>query len=182
MKNNIAQVQKDETFILRRAFSTILDLLVWYLSYIAILLVAFLMKYNVPKSKVNPMVYKEQFDTIIKTPLFIIIFIAFIALWEIVIPIVTHGQSFFKQKLNLKIVGDTQLGPANFIIRGVIKILILNPYGVIAYVISKAIRVNAANAISNILLLTVLVCAVLILMDKKPIHDMASKTSVISTK
>ncbi|URZ09071.1 RDD family protein [Clostridium felsineum] len=175
MKSNTLLVPKDETLLLKRALSTILDLLVWYVSYVAILLIFFSLKYDLPKSKVKLTVYKMEFDTIIKSKAFILIFLALILLWEIVIPILTDGQSYFKQKMHLKIVGNTNL---NLIVRGFIKILILNPYGVIAYVISRAINITSTNMISNTLTLIAFICIILVVIDKRPIHDIIAKTYV----
>ncbi|MCR3760001.1 RDD family protein [Clostridium felsineum] len=175
MKSNTLLVPKDETLLLKRALSTILDLLVWYVSYVAILLIFFSLKYDLPKSKVKLTVYKMEFDTIIKSKAFILIFLALILLWEIVIPILTDGQSYFKQKMHLKIVGNTNL---NLIVRGLIKILILNPYGVIAYVISRAINITSTNMISNTLTLIAFICIILVVIDKRPIHDIIAKTYV----
>ncbi|AAK76755.1 Conserved hypothetical protein (plasmid) [Clostridium acetobutylicum EA 2018] len=54
----------------------------------------------------------------------LLIFLVILLIWEIIIPLLTGGQNFFKQKLNL-------------VVRGSIKILIPNPYGLIFFKVKK---------------------------------------------
>ncbi|PJI10214.1 MULTISPECIES: RDD family protein [Clostridium] len=182
MKNKTISINKTTGFASRRIFCTVLDLIVWYLVYIIILLPAYFMQNGMPQKALNPYIYKNRFDVIIKSPTFLILYLGFIILWEMLIPVITNGQSLFKKKFNLKIECDGNGSYINFVVRGLVKIIILNPYGVIAYLISSSFKTGNGNLISDFFTILTIICGVLILMNKKTIHDKISKTHVVLIK
>lgn len=161
----------------RRIGSLLMDYLVWYILHICMTLILYISKYGVPKVSDNLMYYKDAFDSMIKTPIFSLTYLGIICIWEIVIPLITNGQSLSKKVFKIRIItlnGSRMI----LILRSIVKIIILNPYGVIAYIIGNIIGTSYTNIISNVLSVIFIISIILVLKNKKSLHDRIAKTSV----
>jgi uncharacterized RDD family membrane protein YckC len=164
------QEEYDLSYISRRAGSLLMDYLTWYLIY-AVMVVYFFVKNNgSPVVSGNLMYYKDTFDIIIKTPTFSLTYLGIICVLEIAIPLITNGQSLTKKLFKIRIVTEKH-NKITLILRSVIKIIILNPYGVIAYLIGNSINGNYINIVSNVLSAIFIISIVLVFKDKKSLHD-----------
>lgn len=178
MVSRIKEQENHETsFIMRRAGALLVDYLIWYLIYTVMVLVFFLKSNGAPTVSGNLMYYKEAFDIIIKTPAFSLTYLGIICIWEVIIPLITNGQSITKKIFRIKVVNEKK-SKIILVIRSLIKILILNPYGVIAYLIGDAINGNYINIISNILSVIFILSVVLVFKDKRSLHDRITNTYI----
>lgn len=178
MKNSSNnKIENELSCTRRRIGSLILDYFIWYFMYAIMVIIFYLNNYGTPKVSGDLMYYKNAFDRVIKTPLFIDIYVGIICLWEIVIPIITNGQSLTKKIFKIKVVSENNL-KINLLIRSIIKIIILNPYGVIAYMSGDLLNGQYINTISNILTVVFVISIVLVFRNNKSIHDKVAKTSV----
>lgn len=171
------QENYQSSLIMRRAGSLLLDYLIWYMVYSIMVLGIFLRNNGSPTVSGNLMYYKEAFDNIIKTPLFSITYLGIICLLEIIIPIITGGQSITKKIFKLKVIKDNNSN-MTLILRSIIKIIVLNPYGVIAYLVGNTINTSMINIISNILSVIFIFSIILVFKDEKSLHDKFSRTYV----
>ena len=167
----------DVNYILRRSGSLLLDYLIWYLIYAFMILFFFFKNFGFPTVADNLMYYKNNFDTIIKTPIFSLTYLGIICLLEIVIPLITNGQSLTKKIFKIRIATENN-SMIGLIIRSIVKIIILNPYGVIAYLIGNSINSNYINSISNILSIIFIISVVFVFKYKKSLHDKVTNTYV----
>lgn len=176
---SIDEEQKDYEFnyIVRRLGSLLLDYLIWYLIYAFMILFFFFKNFGSPIVSDNLVYYKENFDIIIKTPIFSLTYLGIICLLEIIIPLITNGQSLTKKIFKIRITTKNN-SKISLIVRSIIKIIILNPYGVIAYQIGNAININYINNISNMLSIIFIISVILTCRDKKSLHDKITNTCV----
>lgn len=176
---SIDEGQKDSEvrYIVRRLGSLLLDYLIWYLIYAFMILFFFFRNFGSPTVSDNLMYYKENFDTIIKTPIFSFTYLGIICLLEIIIPLITNGQSLTKKIFKIRITTKNN-SKISLIVRSIVKIIILNPYGVIAYQIGNAINVSYINNISNMLTIIFIISVILACRDKKSLHDKITNTCV----
>lgn len=167
----------ETSFIMKRAGALFVDYLIWYLIYTVMVLIFFTKSNGSPTVSGNLLYYKEAFDLIIKTPAFSLTYLGIICIWEVIIPLITNGQSITKKLFKIKVINEKKSKIA-LIIRSLIKILVLNPYGVIAYLIGDAINGNYINIVSNILSLIFIFSVVLVFKDKRSLHDRITNTYV----
>ena len=171
------QEEYDLSYITRRAGSLLTDYLKWYLIY-AVMVVYFFVKNNgSPVVSGNLMYYKDTFDIIIKTPAFSLTYLGIICILEIVIPLITNGQSLTKKLFKIRITTEKH-NKIRLILRSIIKVVILNPYGVIAYLIGNSINGNYINIISNVLSAILIISIMLVFKDKKSLHDRITNTYI----
>lgn len=178
MVSRVKEQENDETsFIMRRAGALLVDYLIWYLIYTVMILIFFTKINGAPTVSGNLLYYKEAFDLIIKTPVFSLSYLGIICIWEVVIPLITNGQSITKKIFKIKVISEKG-SKITLVIRGLIKILVLNPYGVIAYLIGDAVNGNYINIISNILSAIFIISVILAFKDKRSLHDRITNTYV----
>ncbi len=163
--------------IMRRAGSLLLDYVTWYLIYAVMVLYFFVKTNGSPTVSGNLMYYKDTFDTIIKTPIFSLTYLGIICILEIIIPLVTNGQSLTKKIFKIRVTTENH-NKVNLILRSIIKIIVLNPYGVIAYLIGDSIDGGSINMISNILSVIFVLSVILVFKDKKSLHDRITNTQI----
>jgi uncharacterized RDD family membrane protein YckC len=171
------QENYESSLIMRRAGSLLLDYLTWYIVYAIMVLFIFLKSNGTPTVSGDLMYYKDAFDLIIKTPYFSLIYLGIICTLEIVIPLTTGGQSITKKIFKLKVINCNNSNIA-LVFRSIIKIIVLNPYGVISYLLGHAISSNFINIISNILSVIFIFSIALAFKNKKSLHDRLSNTYV----
>lgn len=158
-----------------RAFGFAIDYIIWYLlMYVMILFYFFIVLKEQPFSG-DLEGYAEVFERIMKRESFVLIYLLGLIVYEIAIPLLMGGQSISKKILKTEINPFTVLGVT---IRGLVKIIIINPCGVISFLLALAVGGNAsilADALWVVLILNV----VLVLMGKPSLQDLASKTTVV---
>lgn len=175
--------QMELSCIRKRAMGLVLDFLIWYGVYFLMLIMVFITKFGTPEVSGDLSYYKQAFDGIIKSPLFIIVYLSFLVLWEIIIPMLTEGQSLFKQKLKIKITVDNKRNTrVTLAVRGLVKLMVLNTYGVIAYVLGNLISANAVNVVSNTMSILLVISIIAVVLGKNTIYDMILGTKVIIEK
>lgn len=167
----------ETSFIMRRAGVLLVDYLIWYLIYTVMVLTFFLRSNGAPTVSGDLLYYKEAFDLIIKTPIFSLTYLGIICIWEVVIPLITNGQSITKKIFKIRVISEKG-SKITLVLRSLIKILVLNPYGVIAYLIGYAVNGSYINIISNILSVIFILSVVLVLKDKRSLHDRITNTYV----
>jgi len=176
----VVNSQADNFIKLKRCMALFVDLLLWYLLYILITFVLFLFTNGIPTVSGNVMYYKEQIDSIITSRAFIIVYLGSLTVYEIVVTILNNGQSLSKRIFNLRILyGKDKI--YLLVLRGAIKILILNPYGIIAYLCNQMIPLISTNTYADIMLFILVGCTGVTLVSPtgKSIQDMISHTCVI---
>jgi uncharacterized RDD family membrane protein YckC len=156
------------------------DLLIWYLIYILVVFLLFLFTNGTPTLSGNLMSDKEQIDSIITSRNFITLYVGALFLCEIVVTILNNGQSVAKRIFNLRILYRKDQMYL-LILRGVIKIVILNPYGIMAYLWNQMIPLISINQYSDIMLLICAASSIAALFVRKgnSFHDMISHTCVV---
>jgi len=170
----------DHYIKLKRSMALLVDLVLWYLLYVLMVFILSLFMNGIPTILENPMYYKEQIDSIITSKTFIIVYLGSLILYEIVIPILNNGQSISKRMFNMRISYEKDK-TSPLALRGAIKILVLNPYGIIAYLCNQIIPLVSTNMYADIMLLILAVCIGVALFNPtgKSLHDMISHTYVI---
>lgn len=176
MKNN-AKNEDNYNLKKNRIISLIVDYVIWYLIYAVMILLFYFNTYGTPEVSGNLTYYKDAIDTIIKTPIFSIGYLGILCVLEIVIPLLTNGQSLTKKIFKIRIVSENN-SKLKLFARSLVKILILNPYGVIAYIIGDLINASYINTISNILSVVFIISVILAFKNNKAIHDRVAKTNV----
>lgn len=176
-----SKIKKQEDYelncIMRRASSLLVDYIAWYLIYAIMILCFFLKTNGSPTVSGDLIYYKDAFGIIIKTPLFSLTYLVIICILEILIPLLTNGQSLTKKIFKIRVITENN-SKIRLIFRSIIKIVILNPYGVIAYLIGNSINGNSINIISNILSVIFIISVILAFRDKKSLHDRITNTSI----
>lgn len=175
--------QSGNSIKLKRSMALFVDLLLWYLLYIVIVFILFLLTNGMPTISGDLMYYKEQIDPIITSRTFIIVYLGSLLLYEIVVTILNNGQSLAKRIFNIRIsYGKDKI--YSLVLRGAVKILILNPYGIIAYLCNQMIPLISINMYADIMLLILAGCTGVTLFSStgKSIHDMISRTYVINAQ
>lgn len=161
----------------RRACSLLLDYFFWYLIYSIMVLIFYSKTYGMPEVSGNLSYYKDAFDTIIKTSRFSYIYLVIICALEIVIPLLTNGQSITKKIFKIKVITRNN-SKIRLLIRCIVKIMILNPYGVIAYTIGDLFNRSYINYISNMLSIIFIVSSILVFKYGESLHDKIAKTYI----
>lgn len=158
----------------KRIISSFIDLVSWYvLMYFLILFWFFAVDKFTPIAG-DLQQYKEMFDSIMFQPMFIIIFMVLLLGWEVIFPLLFGGQTPSKKLMKIKIL------PFNFaaiFIRGISRIIIMNPSGIIAYIVAKGIGVQV-NIISNILSFLLFVNVVMVFYNRQSTVEYISKTRI----
>lgn len=161
----------------KRIFSLLVDYVIWYLIYAVMILVFYFNIYGSPEVSGDLLYYRDAFDNIIKTPVFSLGYLGIICILEIIIPLLTNGQSITKKIFKIKILSENN-SKIRLLVRSVFKILILNPYGVVAYIIGELTNTSYVNTISNILSVIFVISVILAFKNNKSIHDKIAKTNV----
>jgi uncharacterized RDD family membrane protein YckC len=177
---HIVNSQSDNSIKLKRSMALFVDLLIWYLIYILVVFVLFLFTNGIPTISGNLMFCKEQINSIITSSNFIIVYVGALLLYEIVVTILNNGQSVSKRIFNLRVLcGKDKM--YLLALRGVIKIVILNPYGIIAYLCNQMIPLISINAYADIILFILAGSTGVTLCSRKgnSVHDMISHTCVV---
>lgn len=177
---SVVNSQSDYSVKLKRSMALFFDLSVWYLLYIVIVLILFVVTKGIPTISGNLMYYKEHIDSIITSGAFIIVYIGSLLLYEIAATILNNGKSLSKRIFNLRILyGKNRV--YSLVLRGAIKIVILNPYGIIAHLCNQMIPFISASMYANIMMLILAGSTGVTLASRngKSIHDMLSHTCVI---
>ncbi|MDF9823856.1 putative RDD family membrane protein YckC [Breznakia sp. PF5-3] len=157
-----------------RALGFLIDYVIWYLlMYIMILFYFFVIEKHTAFSG-NLQGYADIFAQIMKQPSFILIYGISLILYEICIPLLFGGQTISKRILKTEIVPFTV---KNIVIRGFIKLCIINPCGVVSYLLALVIAGNS-SLISDGLWILLFIDIVFILLGKSALHDIATKTTV----
>lgn len=171
------QEDYEVSYIMRRTGSLLVDYLTWYLIYAVMILYFFVKNNGSPTVSGNLIYYKDAFDTIIKTPLFSLTYLGIICILEIFIPLLTNGQSLTKKIFKIRVATENN-SKIRLMFRSIVKIIVLNPYGVIAYLIGDSISSNYINIISNVLSVIFIISVALAFKDKKSLHDRITNTCI----
>lgn len=161
----------------KRLLALIMDYVVYYMIYVAMIIISYVNKFGGVPEVSAEVLYDNVFLNTIQTPGFSLTFLGVVLIWEIVVPLITNGQSISKKILKLKI-NSKYNKKVNLIFRGIIKIIILNPYGLIAYLIGSCINRSYINIISNILSIVFIVSVIMFFKNKESLHDKIAKTFV----
>lgn len=177
MKNSIQNYDEyNENCTGKRVACLLLDYVIFYIIYSVMILVFYVSKFGVPDVSTDTL-YNNVFENVIKTPVFSIMYLGIILVWEVVIPLLLDGQSISKKIFKIKS-NSINGKKINLIIRGIVKIVILNPYGIAAYMIGSAINKSYINSISNILSVIFIISVIMFFKNKGCLHDRISKTYV----
>ena len=122
--------------------------------------------------------FDNVFENIIKTPIFSFTYLGIILIWEVVIPLLTNGQSISKKILKIRVTSLNRK-KLNLIVRSIIKIVILNPYGVIAYILGNILNQSFINSISNALSIVFIISVIMFFKGSNCFHDKIAKTTVV---
>ena len=157
-----------------RAIGFAIDYAIWYfLMYIMILVYFFLIEKQTAFSG-NISAYGVIFTQIMSKSSFLLIYMGALLIYELLIPLCFGGQSITKKILKTEIVPfhvTTILG------RGLLKLIIINPCGVISYLFASLIGGSAA-IISDGLWILLFINVILLLRGKSLMYDLANKTTV----
>lgn len=160
----------------QRIVSLFIDYLVWYIVMFLMVIVGYLFIYNKQPIAGDLQAYKEEFDVIMHDWKFIGLFIAFVFIYEVIIPVVFKGKTLSKKLTHLEIKYNN---PMQLIVRGLLKIIIVNPSGVISYTLGILLNKEYINGISTILSCLLIINIVFVLKNKKAFHDSVCKTEVV---
>jgi hypothetical protein len=105
---------------------------------------------------------------------FLLIYIGALLVYELLIPLCSGGQSISKKILKTEIV---PFRVSTVLVRGLLKLIIINPCGVVSYLIASLIGGSAA-IISDGLWIILFINVVLVLMNKSTLYDLVNKTSI----
>lgn len=157
-----------------RAIGFVIDYAFWYfLMYIMILFYFFFVEKQTAFSG-NIGAYGAIFTNIMTQSSFLIIYICSLLVYELLIPLCFGGQTISKMILKTEIV---PFQVSKILIRGVLKLIIVNPCAVISYLLATLIGGNAA-IISDVLWVILFLNVVLLFMGKPMLYDMLNKTTV----
>lgn len=162
-----------------RAWGLIVDYAMWYFIQVVMILFAFLVVYNKTPIAGDLQAYKVHFDEIMHEPVFITIFVGIVLIGEIGIPLLFGGQSISKKIFKIKV---EPFSVRQTVIRGFVKILIINPNGVVAFILGCAFSSSVVNGISTVLGILLVVNAILVLKHRPTMYEMISKTHVVKAK
>lgn len=158
----------------KRIMSTLIDLVSWYLiMYFMILFWFFAVEGYTPVAG-DLQQYKEMFDNIMFQPTFIISFIVLLLIWEVAFPLLFGGQTPSKKIMKLKIL---PFSVSAIFIRGFVRIITINPSGIISYVIAKNVGLSI-NIVSNILSVILLVNVIVVFYNKRSTAELLSRTHI----
>lgn len=157
-----------------RAIGFVIDYVIWYLlMYVMILVYFFLVEKHTAFSG-DISAYGEIFTQIMGKQSFLLIYIGALLIYELLIPLCFGGQSISKKILKTEIV---PFRVSTVLVRGLLKLIIINPCGVVSYLIASLIGGSAA-IISDGLWIILFINVVLVLMNKSTLYDLVNKTSV----
>lgn len=177
MKHKIENESETLSCSSRRVISLLIDYAVYYIIYVAMIIIFYMNKFGgVPEVSTDTL-FNNVFSEVIQTPVFSITFLCVVLVWEIVIPLINNGQSISKKVLKIK-VNTVNNKKMNLIIRGIVKLIVLNPYGIVAYLIGNCINRSYINIISNILSVVFIISIIMFFKNKQSLHDRVAKTFV----
>lgn len=158
-----------------RFYGFIVDYLIWYILMVVMLFVSFLFIHKETAFAGNLAAYQVIFDRIMHEPTFILIYTMLLVVYEIIVPLITHGQTLSKKLLHIQV---KKVSNKDLCIRGLLKILIINPCGIIAYMVGSYFGQDVINMVSNIL--TVILCINMIAyaMNRECMHSILSHTNI----
>ncbi|MFV0381036.1 MAG: hypothetical protein ACK5KR_02205 [Breznakia sp.] len=157
-----------------RSLGFLIDYAIWYLlMYIMILIYFFgIEKYMAFSGNLSA--YGDLFANIMSKPSFLFLYIGVLFIYEVCIPIFFGGKTISKKILKTKMV---PFHVSSLFIRGGLKLLIINPCGVVSYVLANMIGGSAA-LIADGLWLLLIVNIVLALLGKSTMYDFVAKTNI----
>lgn len=167
----------DENLFGKRLGSLLIDYVSFYIIYVIMIIVFYAYKFGVSQISTE-ILFDNVFDNIIKTPIFSFTYLGIILIWEVAIPLLTNGQSISKKILKIRVTSLNRK-KLHLIIRSIIKIVILNPYGVIAYILGNVLNQSFVNSISNVLSIVFVISVIMCLKGRSCFHDKIAKTIVV---
>lgn len=173
MQNN----KSNENLFGKRLGSLLIDYVSFYIIYVIMIIVFYAYKFGVSEISTE-ILFDNVFDNIIKTPIFSFTYLGIILIWEVVIPLLTNGQSISKKILKIRVTSLNRK-KLNLIVRSIIKIVILNPYGVIAYILGNILNQSFINSISNALSIVFIISVIMFFKGSNCFHDKIAKTTVV---
>ena len=173
MQNN----KSNENLFEKWLGSLLIDYVSFYIIYVIMIIVFYAYKFGVSQISTE-ILFDNVFDNIIKTPIFSFTYLGIILIWEVVIPLLTNGQSISKKILKIRVTSLNRK-KLNLIVRSIIKIVILNPYGVIAYILGNILNQSFINSISNALSIVFIISVIMFFKGSNCFHDKIAKTTVV---
>ncbi|MHC1684431.1 MAG: RDD family protein [Clostridiaceae bacterium] len=181
---NVERVSENMQIIKgKRLLGLVIDQAVWYLLYLVCLLITYLAFNGSPKVTGDAMYYKLQLDEVITSKIFISFYLAVLMIYEVIMPMLSGGKSLSKKILKLHISCKSKK-PSKLMLRGIVKLIILNPYGIIGYLIYSTTNLLNASVFSNVLIFIFSISILTVAVSKKGIglHDLISNTVVCPDK
>lgn len=168
---------------LKRVLGLVIDEIMWYLIYFCCLIVTYLIHKGSPQVTGDAMYYKLQLDEIITSKFFISFYLIVLFIYEAVIPTFNKGKTLSKKILGLYINCKSNRA-VSLAIRSIVKLVILNPYGIVAYLFYSITQVFNSNIYSNVLIFIFIICGIMVSVrsEGKGFHDLAAGTIVYSDK
>lgn len=167
----------------KRVLGLLIDEIIWYLIYFFCLIVTYLIYKGSPQVTGDAMYYKLQLDEVITSKFFISFYLIVLFIYESIIPTFNKGKTLSKKILGLYINCKSN-GAASLAIRSIVKLVILNPYGIVAYLFYNITQVFNSNIYSNVLILIFIICGIIVAVrnEGKGFHDLVAGTAVYSEK
>ena len=161
----------------------VIDFLIWYMLYIVILFVLFLLNHELSATSGNLMYYQEVFHSMTGSSNFIILYVGCLLFYEIAAVILWDGQSLSKRILHLRVLSKKNK-ISSLVIRGIVKLLIVNPFGVAAVLLYRGIPIASIElyAYGMLFLFVVNTGCVLFYQRGISIQDFVGGTSVIEVR
>ncbi|MGN0143512.1 MAG: RDD family protein [Clostridium sp.] len=161
----------------RRVIALLIDYAAYYIIYVLMIIAFYVNKFGgVPEVSTDAL-FNSVFSEVIQTPAFSLMFLGVVLIWEIIIPLINNGQSISKKIVKIRI-NTLNNKKISLVWRGIIKLIILNPYGIVAYLIGSSINKSYINVISNILSVIFIISVIMFFKNKESLHDRIAKTFV----
>jgi uncharacterized RDD family membrane protein YckC len=170
-----------------RAIALIMDYFIWYVLLILIQLFYFFTQGGSIQTLIasgGADLYKELISLPHSAFIIAIIFFALLLIYEVLIPLLTNGQSLTKKIIKIQI---TPTNAKNIVLRGLAKIIIINPLNFLTLILLTLLRhcgldpqsvvaVNATAWTPDILMFIFALSILITIATKKSLHERISGT------
>ena len=164
----------------RRVIALLIDYAAYYIIYVAMIIGFYVKRFGGVPEVSSDSLFNSVFSEVIQTPAFSLTFLGVILVWEIVIPLITNGQSVSKKIMKIKI-NTSNNKKISLVLRGIIKLIVINPYGIVSYLIGSSINKSYINVIANGLSVVFIISVIMFFKNKESLHDKIAKTFVSSS-
>lgn len=172
-RNNVSNIR------LKRVMGLIIDEVIWYAIYVIVFLILFLAIKGIPTISGNHIYYQNASYQIKTSTAFTITYGLILIIYEVIVPMISNGKTISKKILKLNIQSKNN-SKVRIAARGIIKLIILNPYWFVGYLIFSITHLFNNAIYTRILFTSFAACILIAFINKegKGLHDILADTVI----